>query len=200
MTEEALEPVRRLYVQLDDEGRPARWSSSPLGDGDLEMDPVSNPREFYHNGEAWLPVPAGEGPGKRLDPVTGEWTLDAFSDEFLAAINAERDRRINGGFTFGGVVYQTRPEDRENMAGAATSALAAITDGAQQGDLRWHGGSSDFAWIAQDNTLVPMDAQTMLAFGQAAMAHKQAHIFAARALKDMPDAPSDITDDALWPA
>ncbi|NDV51349.1 DUF4376 domain-containing protein [Salipiger sp. PrR003] len=130
-------------------------------------------------------------------------TLELEAVELPAApedVTAERDRRINGGFTFDGVVYQTRPEDRENMAGAATSALAAITDGAQAGDLRWHGGGSDFAWIAQDNTLVPMDAQTMLSFGQAAMAHKQAHIFAARALKDLPEPPSDITDDALWPA
>ncbi|NDV53396.1 DUF4376 domain-containing protein [Salipiger sp. PrR003] len=200
MTEEYLEPVRAIYVQVDTQGRPAKWSSSPMGEDDIIVSALDDPRQHYYNGEEWLPLPAGEGPGKRLDPVTGEWALDASSDEFLAAINAERDRRINGGFIFGGVVYQTRPEDRENMAGAATSALAAITDGAQPGDLRWHGGSSDFAWIAQDNTLVPMDAQTMLAFGQAAMAHKQAHIFAARALKDMPEAPSDITDDALWPS
>ncbi|WP_353474778.1 DUF4376 domain-containing protein [Salipiger sp. H15] len=117
----------------------------------------------------------------------------------LSAITAERDRRINGGFTFGGVIFQTRPEDRENMSGAATSALAAMTSGAEAGDLRWHGGESDFAWIAEDNTLHPMDAQTMFSFGQAAMAHKQAHIFAARALKDLAEIPADITADALWP-
>lgn len=63
---------------------------------------------------------------------------------------------------------------------------------------RWHGGDTDFTWIAEDNSLVPMDAQTMFAFGQAAMAHKQALIFAARALKDMPEIPEDFRDDKYW--
>ncbi|MDV2965098.1 DUF4376 domain-containing protein [Nitratireductor aquimarinus] len=116
-----------------------------------------------------------------------------------AAIDAERDRRINGGFTFEGVEYQSRPEDRENIAGAATAALGAIVAGAQPGDLRWHGGTEDFAWIAADNTMHTMDAQTVYAFGQAAMAHKQAHIFAARTLKDADPIPGDFADDQWWP-
>src|SRR5690606_16556258 len=114
-----------------------------------------------------------------------------------AAINAERDRRIVAGFEFDGRHYQSRPEDRENIAGAALAALAAISAGAQPGDLRWHGGETDFAWIAADNSLAPMDAQTMFAFGQAAMAHKQALIFAARAIKDAETLPEDVTDDEL---
>lgn len=117
-----------------------------------------------------------------------------------AAVDAERDRRINGGFDYGGVTYQTRPGDRENMAGTSAAALAAIVAGAAGGNLRWHGGDSDFAWIATDNSTHPMDAQTMFAFGQAAMAHKQAHIFAARALKDMTPIPADYaTNSAYWP-
>ncbi|MBE9635786.1 DUF4376 domain-containing protein [Salipiger mangrovisoli] len=115
-------------------------------------------------------------------------------------VTAERDRRINGGFTFGGVAYQTRPEDRENMAGASTAALSAIMNGAQVGDVYWHGGATPFSWIAQDNTLTEMDAQTMFAFGQAAMEHKQAHIFAAREIKDMDPIPQDFADDSRWPA
>lgn len=115
------------------------------------------------------------------------------------AVDAERDRRIDGGFVFGGTLFQSRPGDRENIAGASTAALAAISGGAEVGDLRWHGGDSDFAWIAADNSLVPMDAQTMFAFGSAAMAHKQAMIFAARALKDMEEIPADYADDGWWP-
>ncbi len=114
-------------------------------------------------------------------------------------VNAERDRRINGGFVFGGVEYQSRPEDRENIAGAATAALGAIVAGAQPGDLRWHGGTEDFTWIAADNTMHTMDAQTVYAFGQAAMAHKQAHIFAARTLKDADPIPGDFAGDQWWP-
>ncbi|MFC4624244.1 hypothetical protein ACFO1V_03210 [Daeguia caeni] len=114
-------------------------------------------------------------------------------------VDAERDRRIAGGFIFGGVFYQTRPEDLENIAGASTAALAAIMNGAAPGDYRWHGSDTDFVWIAADNSTHAMDAQTLFAFGQAAMAHKQAHIFAARALKDQDPIPADYTDDKYWP-
>uniref|UniRef100_UPI0035BC5D80 DUF4376 domain-containing protein n=1 Tax=Paenochrobactrum pullorum TaxID=1324351 RepID=UPI0035BC5D80 len=113
-------------------------------------------------------------------------------------IDIERDRRINGGFTFQGVFYQSRSQDRENIAGAAVAALAAISAGAAAKDYRWHGGDADFQWIAEDNTLHLMDAQTMFAFGQAAMAHKQAMIFSARALKDMAEIPADFADDQYW--
>lgn len=114
-------------------------------------------------------------------------------------VDAERDRRIAAGFVFAGKLYQSRPEDRENISGAALAALAAQIGGAQSGDLRWHGGDSEFVWIAADNSLTPMDAHTMFAFGQAAMAHKQAHIFAARAVKDAVPIPADYEDDGYWP-
>lgn len=113
-------------------------------------------------------------------------------------IDAERDRRIDGGFSFNGVRFQSRPQDRENIAGAAVAALAAITAGAEAGDYRWHGGNADFAWIAEDNSLHLMDAQTLFAFGQAAMAHKQATIFAARQLKDSDEIPVNYKNDEYW--
>ena len=116
-----------------------------------------------------------------------------------AAVNAERDRRIDAGFIFGAALYQSAPADRENIAGASTSALGAMQAGAQPGDFRWHGGASDFVWIAADNSETPMDAQTVFQFGQAAMTHKQEHIFAARALKDMAEIPEDFTAAAYWP-
>ena len=114
-------------------------------------------------------------------------------------VNTERNRRISHQFEFGGVAFQCSPEDRENISGASVSAMMAIMDGAAPGDLRWHGGDSDFVWIATDNELVPMDAPTMWAFGEAAMAHKTAHIFAARELKNADPIPEDYTDDAYWP-
>ena len=139
----------------------------------------------------WTPDPA--------TIITAEHKAAAARAELERAIDAERDRRIDGGFVFAGTVFQSRPGDRENIAGASTAALAAISSGAAVGDLRWHGGDSDFAWIAEDNCLVPMDAQTMLDFGTAAMAHKQAMIFAARALKDRETIPDDIMADIYWP-
>ncbi len=131
--------------------------------------------------------------------ITAEMKAAQRQADLKAAIDVERDRRINGGFIFEGVEYQSRPEDRENIAGAATAALGAIMAGAQPGDLRWHGGAEDFAWIAADNTMHAMDAQTVYAFGQAAMAHKQVHIFAARTLKDADPIPGDFADDQWWP-
>ncbi|APO76116.1 hypothetical protein AM571_CH03322 [Rhizobium etli 8C-3] len=113
-------------------------------------------------------------------------------------VDAERDRRITAGFIFNGFAFQSRPEDRENIMGASTAALAAMVNGAQPGDYRWHGEDSDFRWIDANNVMHPMDAQTVFAFGKAAMSHKQAHIFAARALKDMSPIPADYADDQHW--
>lgn len=115
-------------------------------------------------------------------------------------VDMERNRRIAAGFTYLGVHYQSAETDRENIMGAATAALGAMMAGAQPGNLRWHGGASDFVWIAADNSEHAMDAQTMFDFGQAAMAHKSAHIFAARALKDVSPIPADYADDVHWPS
>lgn len=123
---------------------------------------------------------------------------DLERDGLRAAVTAERDRRIVAGFEFGEQFYQSRAEDRENIAGASTAAFAAISGGALVGDFRWLNVNADFAWISANNTLVPMDAQTMFAFGRAAMAHKQGLIFACRALKDMATIPADFAADQYW--
>lgn len=116
-----------------------------------------------------------------------------------ADIDRERDRRIDAGVEFQGVMFQSRATDRENIAGAAQLAFMAVVAGAQPGDLRWANPEADFSWIALDNSLVPMDAQTVVAFGKAAAERKQALIFAARQLKDMAEIPADYTDDKWWP-
>lgn len=114
------------------------------------------------------------------------------------AVNAERDRRMRV-FTFDGVAYSFDPVSRDNISGAAVLALGAISAGAQPGNLRWANPEQDFGWIALDNTVVPMDAQTCWAFAQAAAAYKSALIFAARALKDFDPIPGDYTDNSYWP-
>lgn len=114
-------------------------------------------------------------------------------------VDAERDRRIDAGVEFQSVIFQSRATDRENIAGAAQLGFMAIVGGAQPGDLRWSNPDQDFAWISSDNSLVPMDAQTVVAFGKAATERKQALIFAARQLKDMEPIPADYTDDKWWP-
>ena len=114
-------------------------------------------------------------------------------------VDAERDRRIEAGFSFSAVQFQSRTQDQKRISGAAIMAVAAMMAGAQVGNLRWHGGATDFAWIAADNSIVTMDAQTMFAFGSAAAAHESGHVFAGKSLKGMDPIPQDFTDDAYWP-
>lgn len=127
------------------------------------------------------------------------------AEQMAAAVDIERDRRIAAGFAFGGVVYQSRAEDRENIAGAKSAATDAIALGAAAGDISWQqlldpSAPSEFAWIAADNSLHTMDAQTVVQLGYAALRHKQGLIFLARRLKDLDPIPSDFTDDRYWQA
>lgn len=121
----------------------------------------------------------------------------------MAAVDAERDRRMAVGFVFGGKTFQFRPQpygDRENINGAAAAALAAMVNGSQAGDYRWADPDSDFGFYAEDNTPKIMDSPTTIAFGQAAMMHKMLHVAAARMLKDMETIPADFADDSYWPS
>lgn len=173
-----------------------------------DRDPLVNDRFLVPANATMLPPP-DERQGFIRRFVEGAWGYSPAGDTeappteepvvTATMVDAVRDIRIASGFGFNGHVYQTRPEDRENIAGAATAALAAMVNGAQPGNFRWHGGDTDFEWIAEDNSTHPLDAQTTFAMGQAAMAHKQAHIFAARTLKDMVPIPADYTDDQYWP-
>lgn len=115
-----------------------------------------------------------------------------------SAITVERDRRIEAGFWFGGKLFQARPEDQLRLSGAANAASVAIANGAQPGDLNWHGEPDPFAWIAEDNTQMVMDAQTTIAFGMALLRHVNSHIFAARALKNADPIPEDFSSDEHW--
>lgn len=199
-----------MTVYLENAGAFTQWRGEPIGGiihstqiaalwSDAELAEVG-----LYRPAAADPIPAGHRvTATSVQRVSGVVKF-VFSSEPIVPtaddVDAERDRRIAGDFTFGGVVYQSRPSDLENIAGASTAALGAMMTGAQLGDLRWHGGASNFAWIAADNSMTTMDAHTLFAFGQAAMAHKQAHIFAARALKDMDPIPADFaTNEAYWP-
>jgi hypothetical protein len=128
-------------------------------------------------------------------------TLNAYDPHAptAAMVDAERDRRL-ASFAFGGRRYDFDSDSQTNMAGAGTLALAAIISGKQPGDLRWADPDRDFGWIALDNTLVSMDAQTTMAFAQAAGHWKSSHIMIGRALKNATPIPADFANDAHWPA
>lgn len=120
-------------------------------------------------------------------------------EELQQRINQERDRRLRT-FKFGNVVYDFDTVSANRIDKARGSALAAVIAGAQPNDLRWADPNVDFGWIAADNTMHTMDAQTTLAFGNAAAAWEGLHIIAARTLKDMTNIPGDYANDSYWPA
>lgn len=165
--------------------------------GDLDDDAIAGLPE------GTVECPVKPGADYTLDPETMIWAHTP-PPPTAAMVDAERDRRIAAGFVFDGVTYQSRAADRENIAGAKSAASDAIALGAAVGDLAWQQlldptAPSEFAWIAADNTLHAMDAQTVVQLGYAALRHKQALIFSARALKDMDPIPADFADDSYWP-
>ena len=154
------------------------------------------------------------GAGEQLEPgelrrdgdrVVRGWTLKPAPAPTSADVDAERDRRISAGFEFGGVWYQSRlPSDGksgdwEAFSGKALEALMAVMAGAQPGDLRWSDPAEDFAWIAADNSRMPMDAQTVIELAKAASAHRSRHTFAGSDLKAFPVIPANYADDQWWP-
>lgn len=122
------------------------------------------------------------------------------SDRAITAemVDAERDRRLDLNFAFNGVSFQRDPVAIRRITGAGALALGAIVAGAQAGDYYWHGGADPFTWIAADNSLVQMDAQTTYAFAAAAAAIETILVFKAKALKEMEPIPADFTDDSYW--
>jgi hypothetical protein len=155
-------------------------------------------------GYVWIETPEPYRPAEHLgvDFETGEFTprppppppsLDEQKTAAKQTVSASRNQVVDSGMIFNGVRFQTRPDDRENIAGAAQWASIAIANGAQPADLRWHGGSEDFTWIVEDNSLLPMDAQTVVAFALTVAAFKSAAIRNARRLKDEIDSAVDET-------
>lgn len=128
-----------------------------------------------------------------------EHELQIESDLRRSKINGYRDARIARGFAFQNKMYDSRSEDQKRISGAAQLAFMAIVAGAQPNDYLWAGGNEPFGWIAQDNTITLMDAQTVVEFGKVAAEWERAHIFAARELKNMNIIPENYKDDEWWP-
>lgn len=113
-------------------------------------------------------------------------------------VDAERDQRLAADIEFEGTLFQSRLSDHGSIIEATQLAFMALASGAQPGDLRWSDPEQDFTWIATDNSRVPMDAPTVVAFGKAVLVRNQCLIRAGRQLKDMDVIPSDYTDDKWW--
>lgn len=143
---------------------------------------------------------AEQGGTDEIDDADPEFRNFIEKKPTASDVNEERDRRIHAGFSFTGKRYAFDPISRQRVTGAGTLAGFAISNGSQAGDLYWHGGEQPFRWIADDNSMTEMDAQTCFAFGQAAAAHEEAHIFAARTIKDFDVIPNDYaSNEDYWP-
>lgn len=113
-------------------------------------------------------------------------------------VDQETLRRLALPFLFLGRLYDRDTVSLQRITGAATLAGFAVANGAASGDYRWHGGATDFSWIAADNSIVPLDAQTMFAFGVAAAARETFLVFRGRYLKDNPTTKALVLADATW--
>jgi hypothetical protein len=133
-----------------------------------------------------------------IQPATPE-QIEERAQSLKDQINAERDRRLNLPFAFAGKMFDRDAVSIARINGASTLAGFAMGAGAQPGDLRWHGGEVDFMWIAADNSLVSMDAQTTFAFGREAASVESRLIFAAKQLREANPIPLDFADDKWWP-
>lgn len=124
------------------------------------------------------------------------------ASDILRNIDRIRDTRIDGGFTFNGMRFQSRPSDRENIMGACQMAMAYIGAGGDATETKWDDSSSDFEWILEDNSRVVMSAGDVVSLFQSGVAFKTAQTFYARGLKDVVSADDDpwaIDINTGWP-
>lgn len=131
-----------------------------------------------------------------------------YRETLCNALDAERDARIDAGFTYSGWLFQSRPSDRENIAGAAQAAFMALANGADPMSYHWHGDPvNPFQWITADNSLVSMTAPEVIALFNQGVQFKSALTFYCRARKNWVLDPArtvpelkgmDVT--AGWPA
>lgn len=110
-----------------------------------------------------------------------EPTLAEKKAALRAAINAERDRREQGGFEYDGTVFDSDATSVIRINAAVNTAVAAVL------------GSSEFSvgWTAADNTTVTLDAQGLLGLSTALAAHSNTQHVRARSLKEQLDAAED---------
>lgn len=171
-------------------------------DAEIDRDHKLGPLAIVVDGD----TTAIERQAVALDIDEAAASLAARRSQMKADTMAVRDERIGNGVTFGGHDFQTRPDDRENVQGAAQLAALWLMAGGPADSLRWNGGADDFAWIDADNELRPMSAATVIDFGKAVAAMKSACIFHAFAIKAAIDGAADhaaldaIDINAGWPS
>lgn len=99
------------------------------------------------------------------------------------AIDVERDDKLLL-LEFEGNIYRVDMASIAALGNAAVCAYAALSEGAGNGNLQWLEPGHDFAWIAENNRQIFMDARTLVRFHRAAVAWRSKHALVARSRKD----------------
>jgi len=107
-----------------------------------------------------------------------------------AAINAERQRRIEAGTIINGVYVTGRDEDARNLTNLALAAQMRIGMGDTDTLTTYRDGDN------VDHDLTPPQ---MLALWQQSAEYVSELYAASWAIKAMDPLPEDVADDGLWP-
>lgn len=158
-------------------------------------------------------LPTGEFTQPDGSPIVEGW-IDLTQDELdeieevkaaalivpRAAVDAERDRRTALNFTYAGKPFQLDERNISRITAMGADARFAMAAGAVEDDYFWADPTTPFGFIATDNSVMPMDAQTMADFANAAKLWVSRHTFAGLALKSQQVIPQDFADDSHWPS
>lgn len=153
----------------------------PGGCVDAEPPEPGENQKAVWNGTTWIleDIPQPE-PEPEPEP---EPTLAEKKAALRAAINAERDRREQGGFEYNGVKFDSDTTSVIRINAAVNTAVAAV--------LEETAFSVD--WTAADNTTATLDAQGLLGLSAALAAHSNTQHVRARELKDQLEQAEDET-------
>jgi hypothetical protein len=110
-------------------------------------------------------------------------------DDLQAAINAERQRRIEAGKVIDGVYVTGRDDDARNLTNLALAA-----------QMRIAGGDTSTITVYRDGNNVDHDLTPpqVLSLWQQSADYVSALYAASWAVKAMEPLPDDVTEDGLW--
>jgi hypothetical protein len=172
----------------------AQWLPDP---GPPALDP-------WQSAIATVPVQSlHDDPPPALAYTIVDRDLAEVKAECSAAVDAIYLAKIGAGVAYNGAVYQIGPDKSGRWGTDNIADMAARANLAIDGKATWPTG---FAFIADDNTPVPMTAEQMLAFATAAQDYFIALRIVARAKKTaIANAPDGAAVYALdletgWPA
>jgi len=121
--------------------------------------------------------------------VTAEAKAEAARSAAHAAINAERQRRIEAGKIINGVYVTGRDDDARNLTNLALAAQMRIAGGDTSTITVYRDGNN------VDHELTPPQ---VLSLWQQSSAYVSGLYAASWAVKAMEPLPLDVTEDGLW--